>query len=886
MADPSPLVTDKARRVASGFRIRASLMVFTTLLLAGLAGMMLLLVSNIFDRLTPSIRNDLEWKAEHGAFALSQALEVGIAAQDRTLIAPIVKSYIDDPDVAAVLVSDEHGRLLYRGGRQVPVSSPKVFGAEAGKVHEANGVIWSWSESSIESVGVGSVGLVVSLERLHAGMQLKRSMLILAGAGCGAGLLLSLLFFRFWIGPLLRLISSTFRRLESTTALALESTRLKSEFIANMSHEIRTPMNGVIGMTELLLGTPLDVRQRRYASTISASANSLLTVINDILDFSKIEAAKLEIKKFEFSPRDLVEDLAVLMSERAHNKGLEIATYVEPTVPEIVVGDSDRLRQVLANLIANAVKFTETGEVIVRLSRGAGGARRAVFRFEVVDTGIGISEEDRQRLFQAFSQIDGSLTRKYGGTGLGLAISRRLVELMGGHLELDSTPGEGSCFWFELPFELLEDAQAPKAFSADNERVLIVDDNETNRLILEEVLDAWRVRHASAPDGPDALKQLETQHAKGHPFTTLILDMQMPGMTGLDVARQLRRDERFKHLHIIMLTSLGPDAALAEGLPQWVEQVLVKPIKQADLASALPGLRLRWSQRPSKQPVKSRAPEAGYVDCRSYRILLVEDHPLNQEVMKDMLGSLGYGFELAVDGEKALRALEESEYSLVLMDCQMPVLDGYEATRRWRRFESEHESDRVPIVAVTAHALEDEREKVLQAGMDDFLTKPVQLAPLKEMLEKWLQGAKRFTSVPRVPDEYASEVSKDASTNGSPSGAGSEGKGQRVLLDKGTPRSPRMCELFVEHAHDDLEFIQEAAAIDDAQSLGVRAHRLKGSSYTFGAERLGDKAAELERLAKAGQVDVKEQISELLQIFKHTKGELKREREGVSEVSA
>ncbi|HEU5076666.1 MAG TPA: response regulator, partial [Polyangiaceae bacterium] len=489
-----------------------------------------------------------------------------------------------------------------------------------------------------------------------------------------------------------------------------------------------------------------------------------------------------------------------------------------------------------------------------------------------VDTGIGIEPENRDRLFRAFSQIDGSLTRKYGGTGLGLAISRRLVELMGGTLELDSTPGKGSCFWFELPLELLEHTEAPKVFRAEREHVLIVDDNATNRLILEELLDAWKVRHASAASGREALELLERHHAKGTPFTTMVLDMQMPEMSGLDVARAVRRDARYERLHVVMLTSLGPQAAQADGLPHWVEQVLVKPIKQSDLAAALPGLRV---ERGSVQPRQLQTPTKPVENKKAYRLLLVEDHPLNQEVMKDMLGSLGYDFELAVDGQRALDALNSAEYSLVLMDCQMPVLDGYEATRRWRRLEAEQNRERLPIVAVTAHALADEREKVLQAGMDDFLTKPVQVASLKEMLETWLRDAKRFpeqaaapTSVTRI-NAALPDAEEDKPT---PAPASKD----RALLDKATPRSPRMCELFIEHTSDDLEFIQEAAAIEDAESLRVRAHRLKGSALTFGAQLLGDKAAELEALARQGHTDVAPQVTALLDLFKRTRVELKR----------
>jgi len=446
---------------------------------------------------------------------------------------------------------------------------------------------------------------------------------------------------------------------------------------------------------------------------------------------------------------------------------------------------------------------------------------------------------------------------------------------MGGTLELESTPGKGSCFWFELPLELLEHVDAPKIFRAEREHVLIVDDNATNRLILEELLDAWKVRHASAASGQEALTLLSEHHTKGTPFTTMVLDMQMPEMSGLDVARAVRKDARYERLHVVMLTSLGPHAAQAEGLPHWVEQVLVKPIKQSDLAAALPGLRIeRGSIQPRALPGNTQKTA---LNKKSYRILLVEDHPLNQEVMKDMLGSLGYDFELAVDGQKALDALNATEYSLVLMDCQMPVLDGYEATRRWRRTEVEQNKERLPIVAVTAHALADERDKVLAAGMDDFLTKPVQVASLKDMLETWLREAKRFAEAPAVTPTsvtriHAAELPEAAHDSPAPTPA----SGDRALLDKATPRSPRMCELFVEHTSDDLEFIQEAAAIEDAESLRVRAHRLKGSALTFGAQLLGDKAAELESLAKQGHTDVAPQVTALIDLFKKTRVELKR----------
>jgi CheY-like chemotaxis protein/HPt (histidine-containing phosphotransfer) domain-containing protein len=332
------------------------------------------------------------------------------------------------------------------------------------------------------------------------------------------------------------------------------------------------------------------------------------------------------------------------------------------------------------------------------------------------------------------------------------------------------------------------------------------------------------------------------------------------------VARQVRRDERFRALHIVMLTSLGPEAAQAEGLQQWVEDILVKPVKQADLAAALPGLRV--VRRSIRARPSSPAPAPS---VEGLRLLVVEDHPLNQEVMRDLLGSLGYTFDLAGNGAEALRALERKEYSLILMDCQMPELDGYEATRRLRRIEREQGQPRTPIVAVTAHALADEREKVLQAGMDDFLTKPVQLAALSQVLEKWASRARRFTGVAAATPPPQIHADTPAPASVGPTSA----KGQ--LLDPNTPRSDRMWELFVQHSRDDIEFLQEAAAVGDAESLRLRAHRLKGSSYAFGARPLGDKAAEIERHAISGNSDVEVEVDALVRLFRQTSALMQEE---------
>jgi signal transduction histidine kinase/DNA-binding response OmpR family regulator/HPt (histidine-containing phosphotransfer) domain-containing protein len=867
-ANPSQLASEGARKIASGGRIKALLTGFTLALLLGLAAMMLLLVTSIFDRLSPSIRSDLEWKAERGAQELAKSMEVGLAVADRGMLATAASRYANNSDVQALVVVDASGKVLYTHGK-APIAPERLFGASPDQVHSGNGFVWSWAESSIETAELGKVAVVVSLDRLRSGMDLKRRILFTAAGGCLLGLVMSLVFFRVWISPLFRLISRAFQSLERTTALALESTRLKSEFIANMSHEIRTPMNGVLGMTELLLKTCLDERQKRYAKTIAASGESLLTIINDILDFSKIEAAKLELKNREFSLRSAVEDLAGLLSGRAHAKGLELVTHIVPGVPDRIVGDDDRLRQVLTNLIGNAIKFTEQGEVVVRVSQAGGSHARVVLRFDVIDTGIGIATEDRQKLFRAFVQIDGSLTRERGGTGLGLVISQRLVELMGGTLNVDSEPGRGSTFWCELPFEISRGESAAPKPRANDAHVLIVDDNHTNRAILEELLGSWGVRHESAEGAPEALRLLSAAHDRGDPFAIALVDMQMPGMSGLELVRRVHQDPRFGGLRILMLTSLGEEAARTDGLPQWVERVLVKPVRQAELAAALPGVGSVPAQRTDGPGVAE--PQQGRES--RYRLLLVEDHPLNQEVMKDMLDSLGFSIDVAENGQVALDMLAQKEYSLVLMDCQMPVLDGYEATRELRRREHRSGGRRTPVIAVTAHAMADERAKVLRAGMDDFVTKPVQLEPLRRMLEHWLSDAMLFEQA-EVPSPDVQPIAAEVPPSGDqPASA-------RALLNPQTHRTPRMRELFVQQSREDIEYIAEAEVAGDAELLRRRAHRLKGAAYAFGAEQLGDVAAQIDQRAKTGATELGSLTPMLNRLFRETVVELERGAEG------
>ncbi|MBN1605988.1 MAG: response regulator, partial [Polyangiaceae bacterium] len=511
-------------------------------------------------------------------------------------------------------------------------------------------------------------------------------------------------------------------------------------------------------------------------------------------------------------------------------------------------------------------------EIVVRVSKAGGSHARVVLRFEVIDTGIGIAPEDREKLFRAFVQIDGSLTRERGGTGLGLVISQRLVELMGGKLNVDSDPGRGSTFWCELPFEIASTVSAAPKPRTSDAHLLIVDDNDTNRAILQELLSSWGVRHDSAEGAPTALDLLSRAYDRGDPFTIALVDMQMPGMSGLELVRRVHQDPRFGALRIVMLTSLGEQAARTEGLPQWVERVLVKPVRQAELAAALPGV----GSTPAEQAHGHVAADPGHVNASRYRLLLVEDHPLNQEVMKDMLGSLGFSIDIADNGQVALDMLAQKDYSLVLMDCQMPVLDGYEATRELRRREHQSGGRRTPVVAVTAHALADEREKVLRAGMDDFVTKPVQIEPLRRTLDHWLDGALLFEPDDERPS-YVSPIAAEAPASGDkPAPA-------RALLDPRTRRTPRMRELFAQQSREDIDCIAEAEVAGDADLLRKRAHRLKGASYAFGAEQLGDLAAQIEQRIKNGATDLGSLTSALEGLFRDTVVELERGAEGASQ---